>query len=291
MIRTDVMPEFLKSPYPLVDRPRTPFVYGVTEILYCLRKSYLTRVVPAPTAVSFEQRRNFSRGRSLEESFFGPDQKPIHFRGGMVGVRDFSNVEGHTDHSDVDENGVPSIVEFKTTKHLWLSHPDGRKCFNVTQAKKYMTKDDIKLLELQPMQSHVDQLKLYMMLNEGIKRGVLIYFEMDSNSNYVFELTDADISEEFKDTMKSRLDELDAAFKDSVVPQKSPGYDFECKLCNFMKNGICQLCDQGGFNVDEFIADFQSRGDPHTFMVVVGEWLDKFNLSRSLISSFDENGT
>jgi hypothetical protein len=291
LVRTDKIPDFLVSPYPLNDRPRTDGIFGVTEILYCLRKSYLTRKVPAPSAVSNATRKVFARGRALEEVFFGKDyQNPIHFKGGIVDGRDFTKVEGHTDHSCPDENGVPTIIEFKTTKHMWLAHPDGRKYFNITQARKYVSKDDLKLLELQPMQSHLDQLMLYMMLTDA-KRGVLIYHEMDSDENYVWEIVDTDITDEFKDRMKVRLDELDAAFKVGVVPQKCPGYEFECRLCHFKKDGLCDLCDQEGFSIEDFISDFEKRGDPNCFMTVVGEYLDKFGLDRSIISSYEvENG-
>jgi len=286
LVRTDVIPSFLTSPYPLNDRPRSDGIFGVTEILYCLRKSYLTRKVPAPSAVSDHTRKLFARGRAMEQAFF-QDQKPVHFKGGIVDGRDFSKVEGHTDHSCLSDEGVSTVIEFKTTKHLWLSHPDGRKYFNITQAKKYMSKDDLKLLELQPMQSHLDQLMLYMMLTDA-KRGVLIYHELDSDSNYVWEIVDTDITDEFKDRMKVRLDELDEAFKKNVVPSKSDAYSFECKLCHMKKNGLCDLCDHEKFSIDEFISDFESRNEPNSFMTVVGEYLDKFGLDRSIISSYEE---
>lgn len=287
--RLDAIPSFLTSPYPYVDRPRSNGIYGVTEIMYCLRKSYLGRKVPAPTALSFDQRRLFARGHALEAVFFGSAQNPIHFRGGIVGDRDFTKIEGHTDHSVTDDDGKSCIIEFKTTRHMWLSHPNGRKFFNMSQARKALSKEDLKLVELHPMQSHLDQLMLYMMLNDA-KRGVLIYHELSSDENYVWQINDSDITDEFKNMMKSRLDELDEAFKNNTVPKKCPGYEFECKLCHMKKNAICDLCDQDGFSLDEFISDLEKKGDPNAFMDVVGEYIDKFGLDRELITVFEDTG-
>jgi hypothetical protein len=286
--REDSIPKFLVSPYPYRERARTNGIYGVTEVLYCLRKSVLARVVPAPTALTSQTRKVFARGHALEAVFFGDIQNPIHFRGGVVEGRDFSKIEGHTDHSTVNEDGESTIVEFKTTKHLWLKGPDGKSYYSLKSARTALPKEQWKDVEREPSKSHMDQLMFYMLLNNA-KHGYLIYHEMSTDMNYTWSLDYEDIPESFKDEMKTRLDALDGAFINDLVPDKCPKYDFECKLCNMSKNGLCQLCDVKDFNLGDFIQDFKSRNNPMEFMPVIKEYYDRYGLDSSELKFVSED--
>jgi hypothetical protein len=290
--RLDAIPSILKTPYPYKDRPRTHGVYGVTEIIYCLRKSMLSRVVPAPTALTFETRRAFSRGHACESVFFGDIQNPVHFKGGMVEGRDFTKIEGHTDHSTVDEDGKSTIIEFKTTKKLWLKGPDGRAYFSPKAARASVPKDQWDLIETKYSDAHMDQLMFYMLMT-GSSRGYLIYQEMSTDQNYVWSVEYEDISEEFKDAALDRLNLLDYCFVNNEIPKRCPSYDFECKLCNMAKNGLCDLCDQKDFDLGDFIKRFSSMKDPFAFMPMVKEEYDKRGMDSShlQLSSPDNTGS
>lgn len=290
--REDGIPNFLKSPYPYRDRPRSDAIYGVTEIIFCLRKSMLARVVPSPTALDNDTRKRFARGHAFEKIFFGDIQNPIHFRGGVVEGRDFSKVEGHTDHSCVDEQGRSVIVEFKSTKRLWLEGPDGNKYYSMKAARAALPKEQWKLVDHVPSQSHVDQLQFYMLLNNA-SRGYLIYHELSTDDNYTWSMGYEDIPEEFKDEMLNRLDELEACFVEGRIPERSEKYEWECKLCNFRRDGLCQLCDVDEFNLTEFIEKFKRKKDPFSFIPLVKQYFDKYGLDKSTIEmdlNPDENG-
>ena len=280
----DDIPSFLiQSPYPYKDRKRTEGIYGVTEIFYCLRKSVLARVVPTPTALTLLTRRRFSRGSNLEKAFFGDAQNPVHFRGPKnLDGRDFSKTEGHTDHSCLNDQGEKTIIEFKTTKRLWYKGPDGKNFYSLKAARAALPKEQWKLVERCPQDSHLDQLKLYMLLTESI-HGYLIYYELSTDNNYVWSIDAEDISEEFKNEMKDRLDTLDRAFTEDVMPPKCPKFSFECGLCNFgdTKNGICKLCDVELFNIGDFVNEFKSKKDPFSFMPLVKQYYDKFGMDSS----------
>jgi len=256
------LPEIFKGAFPYKDRPRSDGIYGVTEVLYCLRKSFLTRVIPAPTAIDFDTRRRFARGHAMEEIFFGDIQNPEYF----VGAGDLRAIEGHADHIIRDDGGeITTVVEYKSTKKIWFDAPNGKKYYTITAAKKANKEEDWHKIERKYSDSHMDQLKTYMMIT-GAPKGILIYFEMTSDNNYTWTITSDEISDEFKDRMVGRLERLEKSMNDFVAPDKEYSYDWECKLCNFNSSGICTLCDQGGFDLKTFCND-----------VVKGKYNNKFD--------------
>jgi hypothetical protein len=271
--KLDELPQQFTKAYPYKDRPRSSDLYGVTEVLYCARKSYLSRVVPAPTAIEFEVRRRFARGHSLEDAFFGDHHNPIHVKG----VGSFAFMEGHTDHAVVDDSGVvKEIVEFKSVKKLWYSAPNGKVYFSPSAAKRVIDRDDWDKIERRYSENHMDQLMIYMILADA-EKGYLIYYETSTDDNHAWEIGKSDISQEFKDKMAGRLDYLKECFDKKIVPDKTTMYPWECSLCNFNRNGICGLCDKSEFDFDEFIRDVLGvKSDK--FMGAVERYTKKFDV-------------
>jgi len=280
------LPEQFTKAYPYKDRPRSDDLYGVTEVLYCARKSYLSRVVPAPTAVEFEVRRRFARGHAMESVFFGDHHNPIYVKG--TGA--FASMEGHTDHAVQDESGVvKEIVEFKSVKKLWYSAPNGKVYFSPSAAKRVIDEDDWGKIERRYSENHMDQLMIYMVLASAAK-GYLIYYEMSTDDNHAWEVDESDISQEFKDKMSGRLNYLKECFDKKNIPLKTSLYPWECSLCSFNRNGICGLCDVKDFNFEEFIRDVLAV-DTSKFMEAVEVYTKKFNVVAGNVAVFAKKET
>jgi len=131
------------------------------------------------------------------------------------------------------------------------------------------------------------------MLLNNASRGYLIYHELSTDDNYTWSMGYEDIPEEFKDEMLNRLDELEACFVEGRIPERSEKYEWECKLCNYRRDGLCQLCDVDEFNLTEFIEKFKRKRDPTSLIPLVKQYFDKFGLDKSTIEmdlNPDENG-
>ena len=271
--RINGLPERYKGSFPYRDRPRNPYYYGVTEILYCLRKSFLQRVVPAPTAIDFETRVRFARGHAMEEAFFGEKHNPEYF----VGDDKLDGIEGHSDHVVRDEDGkIKEIVEFKSVRRLWYKAPNGKAYYSIGMAKKAVDKEDWGKIEHRYNDSHMDQLKTYMYMT-GAPKGVLIYYELTTDRNYTWEITSDEIDDDFKKRIDDRLSMMQKCMDEKTVPEKMFTYDWECNLCSFNKNGICQLCDVEKFDLFRFIRDLEIfNGKP--FDDVLSDYLKKYDI-------------
>ena len=264
------------------DRPRSPDLFGVTEILYCMRKAFLQRVVPAPTAIDFVTRTRFARGHACESAFFGEDKhNPEYF----VGDKELKGSEGHSDHVVRYEAGdIKEIVEFKSVRRLWYKAPNGKAYYSIGMARKAIDKEDWGKIEHRYNDSHMDQLKTYMYITDA-PMGVLIYYELSTDDHYTYEITSDEISEEFKIRTKDRLKILKEAMRDLKVPDKSFSYDWECKLCSFNKNGLCALCDVDGFDLRKLCSKLTNGKIEDTFGKVVGEALEKYNVKAGMEGS------
>jgi len=259
------LPERYKAFYPYKERPRQDGVFGVTEILYCLRKSFLTRVVPAPTAVDFEVRRRFARGHASEAAFFGEKHNPLY----VAGEGELKGLEGHTDHVVMDKDGKPQeIVEYKSTLRLWYKSPNGKSYYTKSYARKSTPKEDWDNIVRTYNDNHMDQLMLYMYM-AGIPKGYLIYTEMSTDANYIWEVDAADITDEFKKRMADRLNILRNAMLDFKTPPRSSLYGWECALCTHNKHGVCDLCDAPGFDLKAMCDKLKK--DPSKYSDVVGK--------------------
>ena len=261
--------------YPYADRPRSKGIYGVTEVLYCLRKNFLTRVVPAPTAIAITQRKLFSRGHALEAVAFGPDRhNPEYF----VGDGRLTDIEGHSDHIVRDDDDkIVEIVEFKSTRKIWFSSPNGKVYYTITAAKNATSKEDWGEICRKFSESHMDQLKVYMTIT-GAPTGVLIYYEMTTDNNYTWVVTSDEITDEFKENIYGRLDRYRYSMDNFVVPAKEYAYKWECSLCSFNRNSICTLCDQEGFDLKEFCDDVEKGKYNNKFDSMVEKYRDKYNV-------------
>lgn len=280
------LPEQFTKAYPYKDRPRSEDLYGVTEVLYCARKSYLSRVVPAPTAIEFNVRKRFRRGHALESVFFRDSHNPTHVKGEGL----FAAMERHTDHVVVGESGVvKEVVEFKSVKKIWYSAPNGKVYFSPSAAKRVIDEADWGKIEKRYSDNHMDQLMIYMILTNA-EIGYLIYYEMSSDDNLVWEVSKEDISQEFKDKIVGRLNYLKKCFDDKTIPDKTSMYPWECSLCNFNKNGICGLCEKKDFNFDEFIKDVLAV-ESNKFMSVVEDYTKKFNTTSGEVVVFPKKET
>ena len=278
----DELPERYRAAYPYKDRPRQEGVFGVTEILYCLRKSFLTRVVPAPTAVEFEVRRRFARGHASEASFFGEKHNPMH----LVGVGSLAKLEGHSDHVVLDSSGKPEeIVEYKSVLRLWHKAPNGKSYYSKAAARKVIPQEDWDKVSRTYNDNHMDQLMTYMFLTEA-KKGYLIYTEMSTDQNYVWEIDYGDITDEFKHKIEGRLDILDGAMKTFAAPGRSSMYQWECGLCTHGKHGVCDFCDSPGFDL-KTMCDIL-RKDPMKYKSIVGAELKKYNIASQIDSVPEE---
>ena len=269
------LPALFTKAFPYKERPRSNNLYGVTEVLYCPRKTFLSRFVPAPTAVEFETRRRFARGHAMEDVFFGDDHNPTH----IVGSGALEGLEGHTDHSINDDDGkVKTIVEFKSVKKLWHKAPNGKVYFSAKAAKNVLPKSDWSKIERNFNDSHMDQLMMYMMVTDALD-GYLIYYEMSTDDNFTWSITKSDITDEFKDRMIKRLDYIKLCCSLGAMPERRFGYPWECMLCNFNKNGICGLCDKEGFDFPKMCQELkESRDLTNDFGLIVGKYMKEFNV-------------
>ena len=277
--KLEALPEQFTKAFPYKERPRSDDLYGVTEVLYCARKSYLSRIIPAPTAIEFEVRRRFARGHAMEAVFFGDHHNPIYVKGSGP----LAAMEGHTDHAVQDESGaVKDIVEFKSVKRLWYTAPNGKVYFSIKSARRMIDKEGWDKVEKCYSDNHMDQLMTYMFLTNA-QRGYLIYYEMSTDDNHIWEISSEDITDEFKNKIISRLDYLKKCFNDGAVPDKTTMYPWECSLCNFNKNGLCGLCDAKDFDVNEFVKDvLNSPSDK--FMEIAEGYVKKFNVTPGEVS-------
>lgn len=281
--KLDGLPEQFMKAYPYKERPRSDDLYGVTEVLYCPRKTYLTRVVPAPTAIEFETRRRFSRGHAMEDVFFGDHHNPMYVKGDGP----LAALEGHTDHAIQDKDGkIIEIVEFKSVKKLWFTAPNGKMYFSLKAAKRYLPEEDWKHVDRCYNDSHMDQLMTYMFVT-GAKKGYLIYYEMSTDDNYTWEVDDTDISVEFKNKIIDRLNYIKYCFLKKVVPDRNTIYKWECMLCSFNKNGLCGICDKEGFELQKFIDDVL-LAKTENFMEVAEKYAKKYSVTPGEVNVFGE---
>lgn len=266
---------------PYHDRPRSSDYYGVTEILFCLRKGFLQRVVPAPSAIDFDTRVRFARGHSLESAFFGERHNPEYFIGGG----NLKGLEGHSDHVVRDSNGkIDEIVEFKSVRRLWYKAPNGKAYYSRGMARKAIDKKDWDKIEHRYNDSHMDQLKIYMYIT-GVSKGVLLYYEMSTDDYYCWEITSDEIDDEFKERIESRLKTLQKCMDEFIIPEKSFSYDWECNLCSHNKSGMCTLCDQPGFDLQKVCEDLNSGDIEKRFDKVINEQLDKYGIKGGMEST------
>lgn len=260
---------YMGGAFPHNDRFRSQEYFGVTEVIYCIRRSFLQRVVPVPTEISFEKRILFARGHALESAFFGDQHNSEYF----VGDNNMCGVEGHADHivrNSKDE--IDEIVEFKSVRRLWYKAPNGKAYYSLGMAKKAIDKSDWDKIEHRYNDSHMDQLKMYMIIS-GAPRGVLIYYELSTDKNYTWIITADEITDEFKERMADRLKILKECYDKGVVPEKLFLYDWECGLCSFNESGVCNLCDAEGFDLDAFCNDVTNSNN---FDEVVNSYKKKY---------------
>lgn len=264
---------------PYNNRPRSDDFYGVTEVLYCIRKAFLQRVVSAPSAIDFSKRVLFSRGHSLESAFFGVDKhNPEYF----VGGGDLEGLEGHSDHIVRDYKGdIDEVVEFKSVRRLWYKSPNGKSYYSISMAKKFTDRDDWGKIEHKYNDSHLDQLKTYMCIADA-PRGIIIYYELTTDKYYSWTIEREDISDEFKERMASRLKILKHSMDTFTVPEKMSSYDWECNLCNHNSNGICTLCDQEGFDLKSMCDELDEGIIEENFDRVVGRELKKYGIKGGM---------
>ena len=273
--KIDGLPEQFLQAYPHKERPRESHLFGVTEILYCSRKSFLSRVIPAAGTIDFETRRRFSRGHLAESLFFGPEHNPMY----LTGIDRLKGMEGHTDHAIFGKDKkIKEIVEFKSVKRLWYKSPNGKTYYSLKYARAGTDRSDWSKINRNYNDSHMDQLMLYMLLSDA-KRGYLIYQEMSTDDNHTWTLTSDDISQEFKDKMADRLDYLRDCYKVGEVPIKNSMYPWECGLCSFNKSGVCGLCDVNGFNINKMLLELYKAGNPDIdFLTITDKYLGRYGV-------------
>jgi len=276
------VPDKFLNMFPYNDRPRGS-KFGVTEILYCPRKTFLARFVRSPDIIDFEVRKRFARGHALESVFFGDAHNPLYF----VGDGELSELEGHSDHAVLGDDGkVEDIVEFKTVRKLWYGVPDGRFFYSLKAARNAIDRSEWKKIARSYNLSHFDQLKLYMILS-GAKNGYLIYYEMSTDDNYTWYITSDEITDEFKNRMISRLNYVKNCCDNNIVPVKNTIYDWECGFCSYNKNGICSLCDVKEFNFDKFASDLKSSGNIDIdFNTIISKNLQRYNVEAGVQKAF-----
>lgn len=278
------LPEKFLTAYPYKDRPRESHLFGVTEILYCSRKSFLTRVIPPASTMDFETRRRFARGHLSEELFFGPAHNPLYLTG--VGGK-FDGMEGHTDHAIIGKDGkIDEIVEFKSVKRLWYKSPNGKSYYTLKYARAGTDKEQWDQISRSYNDSHMDQLMLYMILSDA-KTGYLIYQEMSTDENYTWRVSSSDITQEFKDKMSSRLEYLKDCYKKGDVPIKNSMYPWECGLCSFNKSGVCGLCDVKDFNINKMLLELYHAANPDVdFLIITSKYLERFGVEAGKQAMF-----
>lgn len=269
------LPDKFSEAFPYNDRPRSDNVYGVTEILYCPRKSFLSRAIPTPRFLEFDVRMRFARGHAMESVFFGEEHNPIK----ILGSGDLEGFEGHADHAYLNDDGsVEEIVEFKSTKRLWYTAPNGKSYYSLKYARNAVDKSDYKKIEKVYNDSHMDQLMTYMILTDA-KKGYLIYYELTSDSHYTWIVNDYDIPDNFREKMVDRLNYLRDCFAYGIVPEKRTMYDWECGFCTHNKNGVCGLCDVEEFDFFKFLKKLYKCGNIDIdFNTILRKCLVRYNV-------------
>jgi len=185
-----------------------------------------------------------------------------------------------------DKGKVTEVVEFKSVKKLWFQAPNGKVYFSLRAAKRMLPEEDWDKVARSYNDSHMDQLMTYMFLTDA-KKGYLIYYEMSSDDNHVWEVDDVDISVDFKNKIIDRLNYLKYCFLKKIIPDRHSVYKWECALCSFNKNGLCGLCDAKDFSLDGIIEELL-KNQPEDFMRVLGKYTDKYNVEPGAVSVFDE---
>lgn len=181
-----------------------PNTYSVTELLYCVRKSYYKRTQPRP--MTLEQAFNLYRGKvfdNLWTPLFKHNQVRSTYRCRNIPI----TISGKYDF--IDENGV--LVDLKTAKSLYFIN--------------------------EPGPEYVKQVRFYAWLN-SIQKAKILYIDFGDCKVFDVEVGDC---QELLDELETQATKLYNALKDNKPPERSllmPNW--LCKCCDYKQE--CSQC-------------------------------------------------
>jgi len=177
-----------------VSKPNT---YSVTELLYCVRKSYYKRTNPKP--VTLTQAFSLYRGKVFDDLWtplFRHNQVRATYRCKNIPI----TISGKYDF--IDENGV--LVDLKTSKSLYFVN--------------------------EPGQEYVKQVRFYAWLN-SIEKARILYIDFGDAKAFDVEVGDCtSLIEELED----KASKLYFALQTKIPPERSISTpEWLCKTCDY----------------------------------------------------------
>lgn len=174
-----------------------PNTYSVTELLYCVRKSYFKRTCPKP--MTLEQAFNLYRGKLFDNVWtplFKHNQVRSTYRCKNIPI----TISGKYDF--IDENGV--LVDLKTAKSLYFINEPGIE--------------------------YIKQVRFYAWLN-SIPKARILYIDFGDAKSFDVEVGDCT---ELLNDLENQAAKLYYALQNKTPPDKGllmP--DWLCKCCDY----------------------------------------------------------
>jgi hypothetical protein len=177
-----------------VSKPNT---YSLTELLYCVRKSYFKRTNPKPLTLS--QAYNLYRGKVFDDLWsplFRHNQVRSTYRCRNIPI----TISGKYDF--IDEKGV--LVDLKTAKSLYFIN--------------------------EPGPEYIKQVRFYAWLN-SIPKARILYIDFGDAKAFDIEVGDCN---ELLEELEIKASQLYFALKNTQPPQRSIATpEWLCKTCDY----------------------------------------------------------
>lgn len=179
------------------DHQNKPNTFSVTELLYCIRKSYLKRISPKPATL--EQAYNLYRGKVFDQLWtplFRHNQVRATYRCKNIPI----TISGKYDF--LDEDGC--LVDLKTAKSLFYINEPGHE--------------------------YVQQVRFYAWLN-SIDKAKIVYVDFGDAKVFPVEVGDC---QQLLDELESKAAQLYYALKFNRAPAKNPlTQAWLCSKCDY----------------------------------------------------------
>jgi len=181
-----------------------PNTYSVTELLYCVRKSYFKRTQPKP--MKLEQAFNLYRGKAFDNLWtplFKHNQVRATYRCRNIPI----TISGKYDF--LDENGV--LVDLKTAKSLYFIN--------------------------EPGPEYVKQVRFYAWLN-SIQKARILYIDFGDAKAFDVDVGDCT---ELLNELETQAAKLYNALQENKPPERSIIIaEWLCKCCDYKEE--CNQC-------------------------------------------------
>ena len=178
------------------DYTAKPNTYSVTDLLYCIRKTYYKKTNPKP--ITLEQAFNLYRGKVFDQLWtplFKHNQVRTTYRCKNIPI----TISGKYDF--IDENGV--LVDLKTAKSLYFINEPGTE--------------------------YIKQVRFYGWLN-SIEKAKILYIDFGDAKAFEVEVGDCN---ELLNELEDKATQLYYALKTNTAPTKPVTASWLCQKCDY----------------------------------------------------------